>query len=103
MKFHFLERNFLDSDGEKYKRRWTLEFGSSDPRFRCFICLGKEISQQDGKWRPGGQFYQFSINPKKYEFVREHDYYDGPWDFLSIGWLKFAWQPVWCKKCAGNK
>lgn len=95
MKYFFKEKIKLDYRGDPYRCKWGIQL-TNDKKFLCHIHIFKSYLYTDS-WRPGGHYYSMFFR-NKWEFVREHMYYDGPHDWLSLGYLKFAWSRN-CKKC----
>ena len=51
----------------------------------------------DESWYLGGRYYDISVTPH-FSVGRRRDYYDGPHDSFSLGFLHVNWSADWCQK-----
>ncbi len=73
--------------------RWALEVGL----FNVGI-FHQYLSVHNKEWYHGGRYYDVAIT-REWRWGREHLYYDGPHDGLSLGFLHINWSGEWCDKC----
>jgi len=101
MKINFLEKSHpnsrLSKDDGYHKTRWVFEI-SNKKRWRCLFYIGREYTTASVEWRPCGDYYSFFIR-NEFKFERDSAYYDGAHNWLSLGYLKFAWSGKYNEKC----
>lgn len=75
--------------------RWVFNFN-----FKRGFSIGfmNQYRNNNHGWRHGGNYYTFNIT-SYWSFGRSHNYYDGPHDAFSLGFIHFCWSGDWCEKC----
>lgn len=73
--------------------RWVLDVSWTSIEWRC-----EYRSEKDRTWRYASGYYCLNLT-KHFRLGRGHNYYDGPHDSFSLGFLHYCWSGDWCQKC----
>ena len=87
--------------------RWIFSFKVLWPErilwiFPAFtIGFMHQYRSVESGWRCGAGYYAFNMTAY-WHWGRSHNYYDGPHDGFSLGYLHYTWSGDWCDKCYGD-
>lgn len=87
MKINLFKRNNKNKD-HSFLSAWELELLHYKEYYIGLTKVHK--NNEDFGWIHSRPYYSIYIN-NNYEWVRKSSYYDGPLEYISLGFIKIAW------------